>query len=309
MKRLQKCFVLTILFTLLCPLVHAGTVTYVYTDPQGTSLAEADASGNITATFDYRPFGSIALGTAPSGPGYTGHVNDPDTGLVYMQARYYDPAVGRFVSTDPAIPITGNTFDFGRYTYANNNPVANTDPTGEFPVPDDMDDPTKKDELRRNPFTLASGSPASNTAAASNSAASAVVAPAAPISLEPVNVTAPKPVDIPDAGPFVIPVIAVALFVIDANYVHDVIFGKQGCYGAIACSKVSDVPNKGPPGGWVDGNRRSRKYNDKGEPEFDLDKPHQGADYPHVHGWPDGVREHPGRPYSPVDHSQDEPSE
>jgi hypothetical protein len=35
----------------------AGTVTYVYTDPQGTPLAEADANGNITATFDYRPYG------------------------------------------------------------------------------------------------------------------------------------------------------------------------------------------------------------------------------------------------------------
>jgi uncharacterized protein RhaS with RHS repeats len=75
---------------------HAGTVTYVYTDAQGTPLAEADASGNITATFDYAPYGSQALGTPPSGPGYTGHANDPDTGLVYMQARYYDPAVGSF---------------------------------------------------------------------------------------------------------------------------------------------------------------------------------------------------------------------
>ena len=79
-------------------LAHAGTVTYVYTDPQGTPLAEADASGNVTATFDYAPYGGQALGTPPSGPGYTGHVNDPESGLVYMQARYYDPVVGRFLS-------------------------------------------------------------------------------------------------------------------------------------------------------------------------------------------------------------------
>ena len=52
-----------------------GTVTYVYTDPQGTPLAETDAQGNITATFDYTPYGTIALGTTPNGPGYTGHVN------------------------------------------------------------------------------------------------------------------------------------------------------------------------------------------------------------------------------------------
>lgn len=79
-------------------LAHAGTVTYVYTDPQGTPLAEADASGNVTATFDYAPYGGQALGTPPSGPGYTGHANDPESGLVYMQARYYDPVVGRFLS-------------------------------------------------------------------------------------------------------------------------------------------------------------------------------------------------------------------
>ena len=109
---------------------HAGTVTYVYTDPQGTPLAEADASGNITATFDYAPYGSQALGTPPSGPGYTGHVNDPDTGLVYMQARYYDPVVGRFLSVDPVGPAPGNAFNFNRYGYANNNPVMNIDPTG-----------------------------------------------------------------------------------------------------------------------------------------------------------------------------------
>jgi RHS repeat-associated protein len=107
-------------------------VTYVYTDPQGTPLAEADVNGNITATFDYAPYGSIALGTTPNGPGYTGHVNDPDTGLVYMQARYYDPNTGRFLSVDPAQPSAGNSFNFNRYGYANNNPVVNTDPTGKI---------------------------------------------------------------------------------------------------------------------------------------------------------------------------------
>lgn len=117
---------------LLCNAAHAtpGTVTYVYTDPQGTPLAEADANGNITATFDYAPYGTQAMGTPPNGPGYTGHVNDPDTGLVYMQARYYDPTIARFLSIDPVAPVTGKTFNFNRYNYANNNPIANIDPDG-----------------------------------------------------------------------------------------------------------------------------------------------------------------------------------
>jgi RHS repeat-associated protein len=112
----------------------APTVTYIYTDPQGTPLAETDAEGNVTATFDYRPYGAQALGTPPQGPGYTGHVNDADTGLVYMQARYYDPLVGRFLTVDPVGPTAGNEFDFNRYAYVYNNPINNVDPDGRCPV-------------------------------------------------------------------------------------------------------------------------------------------------------------------------------
>ena len=119
-----------LLVLLSCFAAHAGTVTYVYSDPQGTPLAEADAQGNITARFDYAPYGSIAMGIAPNGPGYTGHVNDPDTGLVYMQARYYDPVTARFLSIDPKTPNAGNTLNFNRYAYANNNPIVNIDPDG-----------------------------------------------------------------------------------------------------------------------------------------------------------------------------------
>ncbi|EIL90189.1 hypothetical protein UU7_16125 [Rhodanobacter spathiphylli B39] len=105
---------------------------YYYTDPQGTVLAETDARGNIVATYDYTPYGtavtSNGMSGAPNGPGYTGHVNDPDTGLVYMQARYYDPAVGRFLSPDPA----GRKAGFNDYAYVGNNPINKIDPTGMF---------------------------------------------------------------------------------------------------------------------------------------------------------------------------------
>jgi RHS repeat-associated protein len=111
-------------------LARAGTVTYVYSDPQGTPLAEADANGNVTATFDYRPYGAQALGGAPNGPGYTGHVNDPDTGLVYMQARYYDALTARFLSTDPIGPGPGDIWHINRFVYANDNPVRNIDLDG-----------------------------------------------------------------------------------------------------------------------------------------------------------------------------------
>lgn len=109
------------------------TVTYVYTDPQGTPLAEADAKGNVTATFDYTPYGTVALGASPNGPGYTGHVNDAEANLVYMQRRYYDSSTGRFLSVDPIGLGAPDAFNIDRYTYAQNDPVGNVDPTGAFP--------------------------------------------------------------------------------------------------------------------------------------------------------------------------------
>ncbi|WP_158543380.1 RHS repeat domain-containing protein [Dyella psychrodurans] len=136
---------MTKFFMLLCLFVvgqsafaqTSGTVTYVYTDPQGTPLAEADASGNITATFDYTPYGTTALGTPPNGPGYTGHVNDPETNLVYMQARYYDPATGRFLGVDPKSLEAGGIFGLSRYAYASNNPILFIDPDGRNPCETD----------------------------------------------------------------------------------------------------------------------------------------------------------------------------
>jgi RHS repeat-associated protein len=106
----------------------AETVTYYYTNQQGTPLATADASGVVLSTSDYKPYGSQVLGSPAGGLGYTGHVDDPDSGLVYMQARYYDPVVGRFLSPDP----TGKKTEFSEYAYVGDNPVNAVDPTGLF---------------------------------------------------------------------------------------------------------------------------------------------------------------------------------
>jgi len=75
-----------------------------------------------------------ADGSAGPGPTYTGHVTDTDTALVYMGARYYDPAIGRAISIDPepVDPFTGGNFN--RYWYANNNPYRFTDPDGRAVV-------------------------------------------------------------------------------------------------------------------------------------------------------------------------------
>jgi RHS repeat-associated protein len=119
------------------PRLSAETITYYYTNQQGTPLATADTSGNILTSSDYRPYGVQALGLPEAGPGYTGHVNDPGSGLVYMQARYYDPVVGRFLSVDPDLVSAGNVLAMSRFSYGNNNPIGNVDPDGRQTVPRD----------------------------------------------------------------------------------------------------------------------------------------------------------------------------
>jgi RHS repeat-associated protein len=118
---------------LMLGIAHAQTVTkvtLVMTDMQGNVLMTKDTEGHILARYTYRPYGVQQSGPTNAGPGYTGHVHDPATGLVYMQQRYYDPAVGWFISPDPVAPAPGNVFSFNRYAYANNNPIRYVDPDG-----------------------------------------------------------------------------------------------------------------------------------------------------------------------------------
>lgn len=120
--------------------VHAEkVVTYYHTDPAGNVLATTDAAGNLLSQSERRPYGERVMGAPESGPGYAGHVDDPDTGLVYMQARYYDPSIGRFISRDPAGLIAGDIHGISRYSYANNNPIGNIDPDGRQTVPGTID--------------------------------------------------------------------------------------------------------------------------------------------------------------------------
>ena len=137
----------------------AETVTYYYTNEQGTPLATTDATGAILSLVDLHPYGAQALGSLPQGPGYTGHTNDADSGLVYMQARYYDP-MGRMLSVDPVEPTPGNIYSFSRYAYANNNPILNIDPTGlqssdQTPCDIECKRQRQEDRQRRNdaPYT------------------------------------------------------------------------------------------------------------------------------------------------------------
>ncbi len=102
---------------------------YIHTDGLGSPVARTDKNGNLISRTRYEPYGATAAGATPT-IGFTGHVNDPDTGLIYMQQRYYDPYAGRFLSTDPVLTDANTGGGFNRYVYANLNPYRHIDPDG-----------------------------------------------------------------------------------------------------------------------------------------------------------------------------------
>lgn len=107
--------------------------SFVSTDALGSPVARTNAAGAVVSRTRYEPYGGTAAGVNPVGIGFTGHVNDVDTGLVYMQQRYYDPIAGRFLSVDPVTTDEHTGGHFGRYHYAENNPYKFVDPDGRAP--------------------------------------------------------------------------------------------------------------------------------------------------------------------------------
>ena len=85
---------------------------------------------------NYEPYGAIIGNTARSGIGYAGHVMDGGTGLTYMQQRYYDQSIGRFLSVDPVTADVNTGAMFNRFNYANNNPYRYRDPDGRIFTPE-----------------------------------------------------------------------------------------------------------------------------------------------------------------------------
>ena len=94
-------------------------------------LGVSDHNGAILENTRYAPFGAArtppSTGTSPNPLRYTGRERDPDTGLYYYRARYYDPALGRFLSEDP---LRFDSGDPNFYAYVGNNPLNGSDPTG-----------------------------------------------------------------------------------------------------------------------------------------------------------------------------------
>ena len=107
---------------------------YYHTDRTGTVLAMTDARGQIVWRADYTAWGEVTVHVEiVSQPLRSlGHYHDTETGLYYNLFRYYDPRLGRYLTPDPIRYESGGT---NFYTYANNDPINQSDPEGHFVIP------------------------------------------------------------------------------------------------------------------------------------------------------------------------------
>ncbi len=122
---------------LLAVLRPTGTSTWssrcVHADGLGSVRVLTDETGVVTDTRGYEAFGSrnVTAGTDPLAFGFAGEAFDSLSKLAYHRARWMDPRVGRFVSTDPLLGTKYLPQSLHRYFYGAANPISHTDPTGK----------------------------------------------------------------------------------------------------------------------------------------------------------------------------------
>jgi RHS repeat-associated protein len=109
-----------------------GKVTYYHADHLGSTRLVTDDHGAEVNRYDLGPFGET-LGATTSvlndfvfGPSRS----DDMHGLVYMNARWMDPDIGRFISADSIVPDPFDPQSLNRYSYVRNNPISRIDPSG-----------------------------------------------------------------------------------------------------------------------------------------------------------------------------------
>ncbi|HEX7246072.1 MAG TPA: DUF6531 domain-containing protein [Solirubrobacterales bacterium] len=108
--------------------ITSGSATYLHHDQLGSIRVLTDKTGAITGTYRYGPNGAVwkHTGTGTSSMGFAGEYRmHTENQLIYLRARTYDPVTAQFLSVDPAVGVTGET-----YAYAADNPVNSTDPLG-----------------------------------------------------------------------------------------------------------------------------------------------------------------------------------
>jgi RHS repeat-associated protein len=108
--------------------LRSGAASFYHADGLGSITSLTNTSGALAQTYTFDSFGkqTASSGSLVNPFQYTGRESDPETGLYYYRARYYDPAAGHFTGEDPAGFIAGINF----YAYVKNDPLDFVDPYG-----------------------------------------------------------------------------------------------------------------------------------------------------------------------------------
>ena len=124
---------------------YSGDSYYYETNQQGdvTGLykitydaATKSLSATRVASYEYDAWGNVTYSTgemADINPlRYRGYYQDWESGYYYLQSRYYDPAIGRFINADDRLSLQTGFFDMNQFAYCCNNPVNMQDQTGHW---------------------------------------------------------------------------------------------------------------------------------------------------------------------------------
>ena len=110
---------------------------------QGDITAVYDANGTCLVTYTYDAWGNTRVRYSDGGAStaarynpfrYRGYYYDTETSLYYLNSRYYDPNVGRFLNADGSVNANGDLIGFNMFAYCGNNPVNMVDDEGEAAV-------------------------------------------------------------------------------------------------------------------------------------------------------------------------------
>ena len=143
-------------FGLKYPTETGWTNYYFAKNLQGdvTALYRSDASGGsytgtLVAKYAYDPYGQVLSVTNASGTAisptaanvanynpfrYRGYYYDTESGFYYLQSRYYDPEICRFINADEYTSTGQEFLGYNMFAYCNNNPISNQDSTGELAI-------------------------------------------------------------------------------------------------------------------------------------------------------------------------------
>ena len=114
---------------------YNGDLCYYITNLQGDVMSIVDAQGEVVAEYEYDPYGNIVSQSGPLADvnplRYRGYVFDSETQFYYLQSRYYDPELGRFLNADSYVSTGQGVLGNNMFAYCGNSPMNNIDPTGK----------------------------------------------------------------------------------------------------------------------------------------------------------------------------------